>query len=185
MCALYNNCISHHTECRHAACTAVCAAVALALDGRLLNATHRQLQVTDLVWYCCIAGGGVGVVIFNNDSNECATLASPTLVADGCPQTTWPVAMMLSRKQGEALQVAVAKAAALGITFNATIRVPQQQQEIGLDFMSGTSQVRSSCYSACAGSCKTSTLHFVWSPERLLPTSTMTTTLRSPHPPST
>jgi hypothetical protein len=126
------------------------------------------------------------VVIFNNDSNECATLASPTLLADGCPQTiTWPVAMMISRKQGEALQVAVANAAAQGITFNVTIRVPQQQQEIGLDFMSGTSQVRSSCYSACAGSCKTSTLHFVWSPERLLPTSTMTTTLRSPHPPST
>lgn len=146
--------------------------------------SHGQLQVTDLMWYCCIAGGGVGVVIFNNDSNECATLASPTLLADGCPQTTWPLVMMLSRKQGEVLLASVAYAAATGITFNATISVPQQQQEIGLDFMSGTSQVRSSGYIACARSCKTSTLHFVWPPGRLFPTSTMTTTLRSPHPPS-
>eukprot|EP00775_Hariotina_reticulata_P004411 gene4411-4664_t len=111
------------------------------------NATGRICLIQrGVTMFCkkaqnCMAGGGVGVLVYNNDADGCAILTGPTLLADGCPSnTTWPVALMLSRTQGEALTAAVARSAALGTILNATIRVPQKQQEIGLDWMSGTSQ---------------------------------------------
>lgn len=110
--------------------------------------------------YNCVQGGGVGTIIYGKaDEPACETFEG-VLDYTGCPNPSsgWPVAMTVTRGQGEALLALVKANAGVQITLDAR----QAANPLPLDFMSGTSmatptgelcsvQLQQQLVRACAG----------------------------------
>jgi hypothetical protein len=94
----------------------------------------------------CAAAGGVASILYNSvDKPACErfTGVDISVCDEGMPAAGWPLAVTVSRKQGEALRAAVANATAAGSSLSVTLNVPDSapQREIGLAAFSGTSMV--------------------------------------------
>lgn len=84
----------------------------------------------------CILGGGVGAIIYGKADQPACQTFDGVLNYDGCPDPTggWPVAVTVSRGQGDALKKLL-KDPAVTITLDARAA----SDPLPLDFLSGTS----------------------------------------------
>jgi hypothetical protein len=94
----------------------------------------------------CAAAGGVASILYNAaDKPACErfTGVDISVCDEGRPAGGWPLAVTVSRKQGEALRAAVENATAAGSSLSVTLNVPDSapQKEVGLAAFSGTSMV--------------------------------------------
>jgi hypothetical protein len=94
----------------------------------------------------CVAAGGVAAILYNAaDKPACErfTGVDVSVCEQERPAGGWPLAVTVSRKQGEVLRVALANATAAGGSLSVSLNVPDSapQKEIGLAAFSGTSMV--------------------------------------------
>jgi hypothetical protein len=94
----------------------------------------------------CAAAGGIASILYNAvDKPACErfTGVDISVCDEGMPEGGWPLAVTVSRKQGEALRAALENATAAGSSLSVTLDVPDSapQKEIGLAAFSGTSMV--------------------------------------------
>jgi hypothetical protein len=99
----------------------------------------------------CVEAGGVAAILYNAaDKPACErfTGVDVTVCEQDKPAAGWPLAVTVSRKQGEALRTALVNATVAGGSLSVTLNVPDSapQKEIGLAAFSGTSMVRGQAF---------------------------------------